>query len=42
MVFSIKSNGPRIWNDNNISVRDARHVNIFKAKLKHHNLESYI
>ena len=40
--FSIKCNGPRIWNDNDISMRDARHVGIFKAKLKHHYLESYI
>ena len=42
-VFSInKFNGPRIWNDIDISIRDARHVDIFKAKLKQHYLESYI
>ena len=40
--FSIKCNGPRFWNDTNISIRDARHVDIFKAKLKQHYLESYI
>ena len=40
--FSIKCNGPRIWNDIDISIRDARHVDIFKVKLKPHYLESYI
>ena len=35
-------NRPRIWNDIDISIRDARHVDIFKAKLKQHYLESYI
>ena len=41
-VFSLKYNGPRIWNDIDISIRGARHVDIFKAKLKQHYLESYI
>ena len=40
--FSIKCNGTRIWNDTDISIRDARHIDIFKAKLKQHSLESYI
>ena len=40
--FSIKCNEPRIWNDIDISIRDARHVDIFKAKLKQHYLVSYI
>ena len=34
--FSIKCNGLRIWNDIDIPIRDARHVDIFKAKLKQH------
>ena len=29
--FSIKCNGPRIWNGIDISIRDARHVDFFKA-----------
>ena len=37
--FSIKC---RIWNYIDISIRDARHVDICKAKLKQHYLESYI
>ena len=39
--LSIK-NGPTIWNDINTSIRDARNVDIFNAKLKQHYLESYI
>ena len=38
--FSIKCNGPRIWNDIDIAIRDARRVDIFKAKLKQHYLEN--
>ena len=38
-LFSIKC---RIWNDIDIPMRDARHVDIYKAKLKQHYLESYI
>ena len=38
----MKCNGPRIWNNINISIRDAIHVDIFKAKLIQRYLESYI
>ena len=38
--FSIKCNGPRIWNDIDIAIREARRVDIFKAKLKQHYVEN--
>ena len=41
-VFSINCNGPRIWKDIYISIRDDRHVDIYNARLKEHYLKSYI
>ena len=40
--YSIKCNVPRIWNNIDTSIRDAKHVDIFKAILEEHYLESSI